>query len=248
MTGELIVFDLGSTLVDGPEKGPAGRVVAALGLPRAAKGRLHEALMTRPFERPGEVADLLRREYGATGDQVDREVADVWAAQEDDAVPVPGALEALAGLADGGYRFALASNIWHPYLVSARKHLGHFFDSHIPSGHQFFSYRAGCAKPSPRLLEQVLRATGVPAGSAVMVGDSHTNDVAPALALGMRAVWVLREPHREVPALVGAVNGTAPRPSLAIASIAGLTDQAIAAAFAAAPDVADHNPNPEKSS
>jgi len=76
VTGELIVFDIGSTLVDGPEKGPASRIVAALGLPRAAKRRLHEALMTRPFERPGDVADLLRREYGATGDQVHREVAD----------------------------------------------------------------------------------------------------------------------------------------------------------------------------
>lgn len=57
----------------------------------------------------------------------------------------------------------------------------------------------GYLKPHPSIFEAALRAAGVAAAEAVMVGDSYAHDVEGALRAGMRAVLVSRsgrsEPH-----------------------------------------------------
>ncbi len=50
----------------------------------------------------------------------------------------------------------------------------------------------GVGKPSHRAFELVLERLGVRAERTVMVGDSWTRDIEPAVALGMRAIWVAR--------------------------------------------------------
>ena len=51
-----------------------------------------------------------------------------------------------------------------------------------------WSYQCGVAKPSLRLLKSVLERTGVAPEQVVMVGNDLAKDVAPARALGCRAV------------------------------------------------------------
>lgn len=61
--------------------------------------------------------------------------------------------------------------------------------------HYFVSAEIGAWKPSAEAFTAVLAVLGVPPEAAVMVGDSPTNDIAGAQALGMRAVWVNRRQH-----------------------------------------------------
>jgi putative hydrolase of the HAD superfamily len=54
------------------------------------------------------------------------------------------------------------------------------------------SAEVGVEKPDPALFAHALDQAGVPADRVVMVGDRLDRDIAPAKALGMRTVWVLR--------------------------------------------------------
>lgn len=51
------------------------------------------------------------------------------------------------------------------------------------------SEEVGVAKPDPAIFHVALQRAGCGAGQAVMVGDSWTNDVEGARAVGIRAVW-----------------------------------------------------------
>lgn len=54
------------------------------------------------------------------------------------------------------------------------------------------SEAVGISKPDPEIFAEALRRLGAPAASAVMVGDSWTNDVQGAHGAGLRAVWFNR--------------------------------------------------------
>ena len=52
------------------------------------------------------------------------------------------------------------------------------------------SVDAGHLKPHPALFEMAMKAGGAPAERCVVIGNKETNDIGPALALGMRAILV----------------------------------------------------------
>jgi HAD superfamily hydrolase (TIGR01549 family) len=54
------------------------------------------------------------------------------------------------------------------------------------------SAELGLEKPDPAIFAHTLREAGVAPERVVMVGDRLDRDIAPAKALGMRTVWVLR--------------------------------------------------------
>ncbi|MGH2727621.1 MAG: HAD family hydrolase [Actinomycetota bacterium] len=54
------------------------------------------------------------------------------------------------------------------------------------------SAELGVEKPGPAIFREALRLADTTADRAVMVGDRLDRDIAPAKALGMRTVWVLR--------------------------------------------------------
>jgi HAD superfamily hydrolase (TIGR01549 family) len=183
---ELVILDIGNTLVTGPPQGPAQRIAAALGLSAGVRRELQRALMTMPFRTPAEVAAHARERLGVAHPGLDAVVADVWRRQEHEARPTARAAELLRG----GARLALLSNIWRPYLTSVRRHFGAIFDARIPRELQLFSFELGDAKPSRALFELVLDRAGVAPADAMMVGDSYASDIAPAAALGLQTVWV----------------------------------------------------------
>ena len=61
------------------------------------------------------------------------------------------------------------------------------------------SETAGYYKPDPRIFQRACDALSVPAGEAVMVGDTPETDVQGARRAGLRAVWLNRG-HRDWPA------------------------------------------------
>ena len=144
---------------------------------------------------------------GGTGPGVDAcavEIYDEWASNHhfemyDD---VPDALKAIHSR---GIRIGLISNS-HRCLVSFQSHFE--LDGLVAAA--ISSSNHGFLKPHPSIFEAALRLMDVPAGDAVMVGDSVGQDIAGARGIGMRAVLVRRgvddEPFggdvdREVPVI-----------------------------------------------
>jgi HAD superfamily hydrolase (TIGR01662 family) len=220
MTAPLVVLDIGSSLVDGPAHGPAARIAEAVGLNDHHKRALHQLLMTTDYAGPSDVCAAMREHLELVGPTVESAVADVWAAQESEARLIPGAFDALQALAARGYRLALLSNIWTPYLRSVRQLLGEFFDAHIPAELQLLSCREGLAKPALELFNRLLERAGADPERTLMVGDSYGNDVEPAAACGMRTLWLLHDPVGETPALVKILNGVTAAPTLTLRSLA----------------------------
>ena len=231
----LIVLDIGWTIVDGATEGPADLIAHALELDDRQRSALDGLLMTRSLCGPADVAALLRADFGLTGHLVDDVATEVWTTQEDAATPLPGAAAAIADLASHGCRFAVTSNIWQPYLTSVRKHFGGFLDQRVPASWQMFSFREGCAKPSPELLRRTLEASAVTPGEAIVVGDSYTNDMAPAMSRGTRTIWLLHRIHQERKSLIRVLNAEVSAPSLALESIAHLDWRTVSSVLASPP-------------
>ncbi len=183
-----VLFDIGDTLVERPTVGPGRRIAAALGLPDDAARTITRLVFREPFASPRALAERLRSELrlAATPEAA---VAAIWRAQEEEPIEVGGASACVAAVGRAGARIALVSNIWSPYEIGFRRACP-AIPPLVDSWH--LSYRAGVAKPDPSLFEAAVTALGVSPRATVMVGDSLEKDVRPALALGMRAVWLTR--------------------------------------------------------
>jgi 2-haloalkanoic acid dehalogenase type II len=102
---------------------------------------------------------------------------------------VPDAVRALARHA----RIAVIANADHDYLMRCLNHNGLRFDLVVDSE------TARCYKPDPRIFQRACEALPVPAGEAVMVGDTPETDIQGARQAGLRTVWLNRD-HRDWPA------------------------------------------------
>jgi HAD superfamily hydrolase (TIGR01509 family) len=227
VSAPLVVLDIGSSLIEGPARGPASRIAEAIGLDASRKRALHGLLMTTNYADPTDVRAAVRERLGLAGPEVESAVADVWDAQENEAQLIPGVLEALQAFVVRGYRLALLSNIWTPYLRSVRRLLGDFIDAHIPPELQLLSCREGLTKPALELFDRVLERADAEPAETLMVGDSYDKDIEPAAACGMRTLWLLHNPVRETPALVRILNGAAAAPTLTLRSLADLDFEAL---------------------
>ena len=78
----------------------------------------------------------------------------------------------------------------------------------------------GVSKPDPGFFVASLALLGAPdPGSVAYVGDRIDNDVLPAAAAGMRAVWLRRGPWGVIPRVAP------PQASLVVASLAELAER-----------------------
>ena len=100
----------------------------------------------------------------------------------------PDALPALAALRAGGYRLAVIANqpaLRHRQLVAAG----------VDVDVMAMSQELSVAKPAPEFFLRSLELMGSPPpGDVAYVGDRIDNDVLPAAAAGLRAVWIRRGP------------------------------------------------------
>lgn len=137
---------------------------------------------------------------GAGLDAAARAIYDEWAACHHFSL-YEEVGEVLRGLHQAGVKIGLISNTQR-CLASFERH----FELEGLFAVALSSFEHGYMKPHPSIFEAALRATGVAAGDAVMVGDSYAHDVEGALRAGMRAVLVARagspDPHPpEVPVI-----------------------------------------------
>ena len=100
--------------------------------------------------------------------------------------PFPGAVDVLRELRSHGVLTALVTNGGGKQQREriARFGLATYFDCIVIEG------EFGIGKPDERIFRHALRELEGDPESTWMVGDSLEADIAPALALGMHAVWV----------------------------------------------------------
>jgi HAD superfamily hydrolase (TIGR01549 family) len=100
----------------------------------------------------------------------------------------PDAVRSVAALRSAGYRVAVTAN--QPARRRAElEALG--IDVEVMA----MSEAMGVSKPDPAFFARTLELLGRPEpGQVAYVGDRVDNDVVPAVAAGMRAVWVRRGP------------------------------------------------------
>jgi FMN phosphatase YigB (HAD superfamily) len=103
--------------------------------------------------------------------------------------PLPGAIELLAEIRALGLRTVIASNTywrdaqsyWEDFRLLG---MADYIEAIVTS------VDAGHLKPHPAVFEMAMRVAGTPAERCVVIGNREENDIAPALALGMRTILV----------------------------------------------------------
>jgi FMN phosphatase YigB (HAD superfamily) len=214
----LVLFDIGSTLLEGPAIGPGTRLAKALGLPQSDNSILSDLIFQRLHTSPDTLARTLAHELSLPRQEVLDAVNSLWVAQIAEAHALPGAHRALSDILGAGHRVAFVSNIWLPFLEA--------FSHHFPDTHDscrgYYSFRMGISKPDRSIFRAALDDFGVNPRDAVVIGDTYNNDIRPAMEVGMHAIWVLHRPEKEKTNIVQVLNGNAPKPSLTIETIGDL--------------------------
>ena len=204
---QAVVFDVGETLVD--ETRVWSEWADWLGVPRLtffaalgsaiADGRHHRDPMH--LFRP----DL---DVEAESRRIEAERGFSLVAEDD---LYPDALDCLRALAADGYRLGVAAN--QPAATAAViERLG------IPLELVGMSAAWGVHKPDPAFFERVSRELDLPPSRIAYVGDRIDNDVRPAKAAGMTAVFLRRGPW----AWIQAGRSNPPEADLVIESLAEL--------------------------
>ena len=117
----------------------------------------------------------------------------------------PEAPAALAEAARRGWRLAILSNTDRDLIAASKRHLGLAFDETV------VAEDVGSYKPALGHWREFERRTGARPARQVHVGASLLHDMAPAIELGLRTIWIDRlgedagelRPDRVLPDLAG---------------------------------------------
>jgi HAD superfamily hydrolase (TIGR01509 family) len=136
------------------------------------------------------VANALSRQGLPSDDQTVARIRRAMALPVADRLkPLPGAVELLSDIHALGMRTVIASNT---YWRDAESYWEDFrllgMADHVDA--IVTSVDAGHLKPHPAVFEMAMRAGGASAERCVVIGNKESNDIEPALALGMRTILV----------------------------------------------------------
>lgn len=228
MPVKVAVFDIGATLVTGPPIAP-NKVIASL-LNSVTAAEVASVIMTKPLESAEAVCAAIEAEFGSLNEEASIGITELWNSQNSAPVAIKGALEAVSALKSRGFEIGLLSDIWSPYYAGVEKAIPEIIaaaDSIV------LSYKTGIRKPAKDNFLRSLSELGVQPNEAVMIGDTYTHDILPALQLGMNAVWVLARPERECSEIIRVLNRNSPAPTAAVANISQITELPILSQIAA---------------
>lgn len=190
----VILFDLWMTLVCSLLKDPVLSLQEFFGyLGQQGDGKLDPDFLTTCLTTDSAVeSEFLALVAQAHGLSIPAEIGSQFTAllqsERGNFWKYPEAEEVLAALKARGKRLGLVSNLWPfpvPHIFETNG-LGQYFE------HLGFSFRVGARKPDAKFYLAVCDMFGVQPSECTMVGDSMTNDVYGALAVGMQAVLINR--------------------------------------------------------
>lgn len=208
------IFDIGATLVTGPPVAP-NKVIAGF-LKLATPAEIASVIMTTELRCADGVCCAIESRFGQMNDEAKSEIRRLWESQCCAAVEIDGATEAVLALKRRGLKIGLLSDIWNPYYQSVEKALPRVVgavDAIV------LSYKTGSRKPNKENFQTTLDELEIEAHEAVMIGDTYSHDIQPALELGMQAVWVLARPDREIDAILDILNNRSPVPTRTVHNI-----------------------------
>lgn len=172
---QAIVFDLGETLVDETRM---WRIIAhEAQVPLLTFAGVLGSVIERRLPHRAVFDELSIEMIEASDHGYHLESSDFYL----DAIPTLHALQKL------GYRLGIAGN--QPVGIVEQ-----LAGLDLPLALIASSATMGVAKPDPRFFEQIVERLEIPATSIVYVGDRLDNDVLPAQAIGMQAVFIRRGP------------------------------------------------------
>ena len=204
--GRWVCLDVGETLIEETRVWSAW--ADALGVPRMTFLSAFGAIVERGLEYHHVFGYFGVRDWRERSGAVERltggfQVGDLY----------PDAVASLGVLREAGYRVAVMGNQPARRTRELRA-LG------MPADVMAMSEEMGVSKPDPRFFDKVLELLGRPAAADVAyVGDRIDNDVRPAMAAGMRAVWIRRGPWGVIPA------EPPPEAALVVGSLAELAER-----------------------
>jgi HAD superfamily hydrolase (TIGR01662 family) len=204
-----VVLDIGETLVD--ETRPWGEWADWLGIPRLTMFAVLGGMIERGEEHR-RAAELLRPGVDLAAESARRRttMGTSWM-QADDLYP--DAVPALRALRAAGYRVGVAGN--QP-LETERV----IADLGIPLDLVASSAGLGVAKPDPAFFARIAEALELEPSAIAYVGDRVDNDVRPATAAGMTAIFIRRGPW----AFLQASDGSPPEAAATIDSLLELPE------------------------
>jgi HAD superfamily hydrolase (TIGR01509 family) len=177
-----VVLDLGETLLS--EDRMWGSWADWLGVPRLTFSAVLGAVIERGQDHR-EVFGVLRPGFDFERERARKQAAQPWVLRREDLYP--DALPCVTRLRAAGLQVGIAAN--QPAQVEGQlAGIGLHADFVASSG------RWGVAKPAAAFFDRVVAEAGVPAAEIAYVGDRIDNDVRPAQAAGMFAVWLRRGP------------------------------------------------------
>ena len=203
-----VVFDVGETIVD--ETRAWSSWADWLGIPRLtflavcgasiASGNLDHRAPLRTFRPDFDLRTELRKraEAGLSDDVIPEDL-------------YPDALDCLRSIHAAGYRVGLVGN--QPARAEAvLRDLG------LPLDFVASSETWGVEKPDPRFFAKIAETLDLPPASIAYVGDRIDNDVRPAAAAGLQAIFLRRGPW----AWIQQPSGSPPEAALTVESLAEL--------------------------
>lgn len=195
-----VFFDIGATLIRGPNVSPVKTIIAALEdayNPDVIPAHdLEKDILTLDTRTVSGLAVVLMG-YGVPKAAALRAAQEVWRTQVVGPEVIPGGPELLENLCRANIPYGFISNIWHPYAQSFERLYGELATrAKAPT---VYSYRHGYVKPSPRLFVTALREARYieTPERCIMIGDTYLTDIAPALLFGMKTVHVHHRPEKE---------------------------------------------------
>ncbi len=218
---DTVFFDIGSVLVSGPDRSPNKIISTLINLPGVDKHQIGKIIMQEEFAGPEEVYKRLKSHWEDIDLSVRGGIRNLWVSQESDAMEIPGATDSVKYLKQRGYKTGLISDIWSPYFLSFKKscpEIASMVDS------MTLSFQEGLKKPDTALYLKALSSLKAEPGRSVMVGDTYTHDMAPAMKLGMKTVWVLARPDKEKEAVINVLNGKWKKPDYIVEFTGALPD------------------------
>ena len=225
-----VFFDIGATLIEGPYTSPAKQVKNMLeNMYKHIKidpdkfAMFENSLMVDYIDNVYDFAKLIRGLSPIIGSAYSKVVAEsVWASQGTGTVQViPGACNLLHSVTSSELRTGFISNIWKPYFETFLKLLGPYINNN--NSNCVLSFMRHTQKPDVALFEQAMSEIDVLPKDSVMVGDTYKADIAPAIELGMKTIWVLHRPTKEAAYITDVTSGVLPKPTLTVNHIDELT-------------------------
>ncbi len=213
-----VLFDIGSTLIEGPAVSPAKQISVMLCGDYALKEEVAGKIMTTNLRSSAELQELLSVCYPAVllTERERVQLDTLWKEQSCGASAKEGALELFQQCRNLGLKTGLISNIWHPYYSAFERCL-----PDIARGVECrsLSYEVGAIKPDVTLFHHALDAAGLQPEEVVIIGDSYDCDIEPALKLGMKTVWFLHRFANEQAFISDILNKKRALPHLTIGSL-----------------------------